>query len=645
MDRLGEKASKLLERLRITDSGSAKFGRRKPEPPAKQATVVTTVSDTDVQGQAAVPHLEPCPEKAARPPLRRMSAPGPRAGERRWGRNGSGEEPPEAGYHYSGTDSGFQDGSVVVARRLDGRKRASLEAHRCNAGDFGADWGRRYSHDVARNSTGSDLDGCRHGKEYRYSTGSELSAYMSSLGPRGFHMLDARLMGECPAAGARCPSTYSGGPEGLTSTRSSFASDTSKHSSPRTSVNLDCPSRPCSNRTSGISLGYDQRHGSPQPGGPFSLSPASSGLGESGSGLVPYPELDEALHRLCQLRPAGADGFGSLLPYLELDDELQRLSHLRPGAVAQDSRHSFPPALGLAARPEPAQPVRRSVAGYPDGGRGLRFSTGAQYQEELAVILCSGARRASETRASQDTPERPGLFQQVSSALVNPAPGSAQEVPSGHDLDAKEDYFGTCIKCNTGIYGVNNACQALDSLYHTQCFVCATCGRTLREKAFYNVKGLVYCEEDYLFSGFQEAAEKCCMCGHPILEKILPALGKAFHPGCFRCVVCNKSLDGVPFTVDFNNKVYCVTDYHKIFAPKCAVCGQPILPSTGCDEIVRVISMDHDYHFECYQCEDCGLQLSDKEGCSCFPLDGHLLCHSCHIKRLGSTPKTPLTYR
>uniref|UniRef100_A0A480VZ28 Thyroid receptor-interacting protein 6 n=1 Tax=Sus scrofa TaxID=9823 RepID=A0A480VZ28_PIG len=120
------------------------------------------------------------------------------------------------------------------------------------------------------------------------------------------------------------------------------------------------------------------------------------------------------------------------------------------------------------------------------------------------------------------------------------------------------EYFGRCGGCGEDVVGDGAGVVALDRVFHVGCFVCSTCRAHLRGQHFYAVERRAYCESCYVAT-----LEKCSTCSQPILDRILRAMGKAYHPGCFTCVVCHRGLDGIPFTVDATSQIHCIEDFHR----------------------------------------------------------------------------------
>ena len=73
-------------------------------------------------------------------------------------------------------------------------------------------------------------------------------------------------------------------------------------------------------------------------------------------------------------------------------------------------------------------------------------------------------------------------------------------------------------------------------------------------KAIYKHEGHNYDQECY--SMFH--AKKCAKCYVPLTDPKITYVtydGKAFHPDCFTCVRCNKSLAGSQFYLDGDDKI------------------------------------------------------------------------------------------
>ncbi|KAJ8390377.1 hypothetical protein AAFF_G00107710 [Aldrovandia affinis] len=336
-----------------------------------------------------------------------------------------------------------------------------------------------------------------------------------------------------------------------------------------------------------------------------------------------------------------------------------------PQQVPQQPARSPAPAQYMAAqprspdfaygRPQPGyapQPQR----GYPDqhypgaGGPGPMYGAQNTWRPEPAMAGPVGQGYQppgpKKTYITDPPPAlAPSPMAQYGSGYATPLKAATSSNATGrpedelerltkkmlYDMDnpPSEEYFGRCSSCGENVVGEGTGCTAMDQVFHVDCFTCTTCGSKLRGKPFYAMEKKAYCEPCYV-----NTLETCSVCAQPIMERILRATGKAYHPHCFSCVVCHRSLDGIPFTVDAANQIHCIEDFHKKFAPRCSVCGEPIMPAPGQEETVRIVALDRDFHVHCYRCEDCGSPLSEGDNQGCYPLDGHVLCKNCNTIRI-----------
>lgn len=96
----------------------------------------------------------------------------------------------------------------------------------------------------------------------------------------------------------------------------------------------------------------------------------------------------------------------------------------------------------------------------------------------------------------------------------------------------------------------------------------------------------------------------------------LNAIGKQFHPECFKCTYCGKQFGNSPFFLEEGDP-YCETDWNELFTTKCFACGFPV--EAG-DKWVE--ALNNNYHSQCFNCT--------------VSIDAFILSILCKILEVGS---------
>ncbi|KAF6082639.1 paxillin [Phyllostomus discolor] len=299
---------------------------------------------------------------------------------------------------------------------------------------------------------------------------------------------------------------------------------------------------------------------------------------------------------------------------------------LQRGSDAVASGSSPPPSLPAPSAPGPSELPCRSPRGQNAGEgpqedarrptsplpapRTVR-SVGCQTDEDpLFPPMQFMAQGKTGSSSPPGGPPKPGS--QLDSML-----GSLQS--DLNKLGVATVAKGVCGACKKPIAG--QVVTAMGKTWHPEHFVCTHCQEEIGSRNFFERDGQPYCEKDYhtLFS------PRCYYCNGPILDKVVTALDRTWHPEHFFCAQCGAFFGPEGFH-EKDGKAYCRKDYFDMFAPKCGGCARAILEN-------YISALNTLWHPECFVCRECFTPFVNG---SFFEHDGQPYCEVHYHERRGS---------
>ncbi|XP_074874878.1 transforming growth factor beta-1-induced transcript 1 protein isoform X1 [Buteo buteo] len=370
----------------------------------------------------------------------------------------------------------------------------------------------------------------------------------------------------------------------------------------------------------------------PPPYGPVPINPQHAGPQAPGGDTE---QLYSTVQKTRPPRPTpGPPGLGEL-------DRLLRDLNATHSSIADEILAQFPPlktSEGMKkkeAADEAEVRTSPSRSGTPPGPPTSATSATQELDKLMASLSDFHLRRTVSPKESRTRPPplsscTPITFFFPSS---HPQPPQKKGVPEEGNLDSMLVLLQSDLSRQgvpTGAKGVCGSCQkpiagkvvrALGCAWHPEHFVCARCGGELGGGSFFEKDGAPYCPRDYgrLFS------PRCARCAQPILDKMVTALDKNWHPEHFCCVKCGQPFGEEGF-LEKDGQQYCRQDFAELFSSRCQGCGRPILEG-------YIAALEGLWHPECFVCREC---FAPFVGGSFFEDGGHPYCERHFHARRGS---------
>ncbi|XP_043924519.1 paxillin isoform X1 [Protopterus annectens] len=249
--------------------------------------------------------------------------------------------------------------------------------------------------------------------------------------------------------------------------------------------------------------------------------------------------------------------------------------------------------------------------------------------QQARISASSATRELDELMASLSDFKVQSTFMAQGKAGVSPPsapkPGSQLDSMLGslqsdlNKLGVTTVAKGVCGACKKPIAG--QVVTAMGRTWHPEHFVCTHCLEEIGSRNFFERDGQPYCEKDYhnLFS------PRCYYCNGPILDKVVTALDRTWHPEHFFCAQCGAFFGPEGFH-EKDGKAYCRKDYFDMFAPKCGGCARAILEN-------YISALNTLWHPECFVCRECFTPFING---SFFEHDGQPYCEMHYHERRGS---------